>query len=89
MDREAWQATVHGFAKSRTQLSMLEALSRSLQSMVTQTVKNLLAMQETLVQSLVWEDALEKKMATNSSILAHGQRSLAGYTVHGVAKSWT
>ena len=33
-------------------------------------VKNLLAMQETCVQSLDWEDALEKEMATHSSILA-------------------
>ena len=70
MDREAWQATVHGFAKSRTQLSMLTALSRPLQSVVTQTVKNLLATQETLVQSLGREDALEKEMAITSSFLA-------------------
>ena len=33
-------------------------------------VKNLLAMQETCVQSLDWEDALEKEMATHSNILA-------------------
>ena len=33
-------------------------------------VKNLPAMQETLVQSLGQEDPLEKKMATHSSILA-------------------
>ena len=33
-------------------------------------VKNLLAMQETRVQSLGWEDPLEKGMATQSSILA-------------------
>ena len=33
-------------------------------------VKNLPAMQETQVQSLVWEDPLEKGMATNCSILA-------------------
>ena len=33
-------------------------------------VKNLLAMQETWVQSLGWEDALKKGMATHSSILA-------------------
>ena len=33
-------------------------------------VKNLLAMQETWVQSLSWEDLLEKGMATHSSILA-------------------
>ena len=33
-------------------------------------VKNLSAMQETWVQSLGWEDPLEKEMATHSSILA-------------------
>ena len=35
-----------------------------------QMVKNLPAMQETQVQSLGWEDLLEKGMATYSSILA-------------------
>ena len=34
------------------------------------TVKNLLAMQETWIQSLGWEDPLEEEMATHSSILA-------------------
>ena len=33
-------------------------------------VKNLPATQETWVPSLRWEDALEKEMATHSSILA-------------------
>ena len=49
-------------------------------------VKNLFAvqeMQETWVQTLGWEDPLEKKMATHSSILVQGislgQRSLTGY----------
>ena len=37
---------------------------------VAQTVKNLPAMQETRVRSLVWEDPLETRMATHSSILA-------------------
>ena len=38
-----------------------------------------------LVQSLGWEDPLEKEMATHSSILAcpDGQRSLAGYSPWG------
>ena len=39
-------------------------------SLVTQSVKNLPAMQETQVRSLGWEDPLEKEMATQSSILA-------------------
>ena len=33
-------------------------------------VQNLLVMQETWVQSLGWEDPLEKRMATYSGILA-------------------
>ena len=36
-------------------------------SLVAQLVKNLPAMRETLVQSLGWEDPLEKEMATRSS----------------------
>ena len=39
-------------------------------SLVAQRLKCLPAMQETLVQSLSWEDPLEKEMATHSSILA-------------------
>jgi len=47
-------------------------------------------MQETWVQSLGWEDPLEKGMATHSSILAWRiptGRGAWGATVHGVAKS--
>jgi len=43
-------------------------------------------MQETQVQTLGWEDPLEKEMATHYSILAweiHGQRRLAGYSPWG------
>ena len=39
-------------------------------SLVAQLVKNLPAMQEFWVQSLGWEDPLEKGKATLSSILA-------------------
>ena len=39
-------------------------------SLVAQTLKNLLAMQETQVRSLGQEAPLEKGMATHSSILA-------------------
>ena len=39
-------------------------------SLMAQMVKNLLAMQETLVRSLGWEDPLEKGMATHFSFLA-------------------
>ena len=37
---------------------------------MAETVKNPLATQKTWVQSLGWEDPLEKEMATHSSILA-------------------
>ena len=37
---------------------------------MAQTVKNLPAMQDTQVQSLGWENPLEKEMATHSSVLA-------------------
>ena len=36
---------------------------------MAQSVKNMPAIQETQVQSLAWEDPLEKEMATHSSIL--------------------
>ena len=39
-------------------------------SLVAQMVKNLPAMRETLVRSLVWEDKLEESMATHFNILA-------------------
>ena len=39
-------------------------------SLVAQLVKNLLAKRETWVQSLGWEDALEKEKAAHTSILA-------------------
>ena len=39
-------------------------------SLVAQTVKRLPAMWETWVQSLGWEDPLEKEMATHSSTIA-------------------
>ena len=55
---------------------------------MAQTVKNLLAMKETLVQSLSQEDPLEKGMAIHSSILAW-RIPWTEAIVHGVAKSQT
>ena len=55
-------------------------------SLVSYTVKNLPAMQETQVQSLGQEDPLEEGMATHSSIL---EEELDGTAIHGVEKSWT
>ena len=45
-------------------------LQLSWASLVAQLVKNLPVMWETWVQSLGWEDPLEKVKATHSSILA-------------------
>ena len=39
-------------------------------SLLAEVVKNLPAIQENLFQALGWEDPLEKRMATDSSILA-------------------
>ena len=51
---------------------------------MAQTVKNLLAMQETWVQSLNQKDQLEKGTATQSSILAWmDKKSLAGHSPRG------
>ena len=59
---------------------------------MAQLVKNLPAMQETWVQSLGWEDPLEKAMATHTSILAWKipmDREAWWVIVHGTAKSQT
>ena len=55
---------------------------------MAQRIKNLPAMKETWVQSLGWEDPLEKGMATPSNILAM-DRGVWWATVHGVSKRWT
>ena len=55
-------------------------------------VKNLPAMWESWVQSLVWEDPLVKGMITHSSILIWRIPWIeepGGTPVHGIAKSWT
>ena len=56
-------------------LSYLYVVQRSARylaeaSLVAQRLKHLPGMQETWVQSLDWEDSLEKEMATHSSSLA-------------------
>ena len=48
----------------------MDGITDSMASLVAQTVKRLPTMQEIRVQSLGWEDLLEKEMATYSSILA-------------------
>ena len=67
-------------------------LQYSWSSLMTQTIKNPPAMQETWVRSLGWEDPLEEGMATHSSILAWRipkDRGAWRATVHRVTKSWT
>ena len=59
----------------------------SLLSQPAQLVKNPPAMQETLDQSLGWEDLLEKGTATHFSIL--GLENSMDCTVRGVAKGQT
>ena len=61
-------------------------LQYSWASLVAQLVKNLPAIRKTWVQSLGWEDPLEKGKATHSSILAW---RIPWTTVLGIAKSWT
>ena len=58
-------------------------------SLMGQMGKNLPAMQETWIQSLGWEDPLEKGMATHSSILAYRipQTEEPDGVIHGVVKN--
>ena len=58
-------------------------------SLVAEMVKCLSTMWETQVQSLGWEDPLEKEMATHFSTLAWKIPWTEEATVHGVAKSQT
>ena len=71
LSTQAW--FLHVLSKSHTlQACFLLANDprSSRASLVAQLVKNLPAMRETWVQSLGWEDSLEKGKATHSSILA-------------------
>ena len=78
MDRGAWQAAVHRVAPSQPRLKQLIKppyectllIPRRRTSLVALMVKRLPTMWETRVQSLGWEDLLEKEMATHSNILA-------------------
>ena len=56
---------------------------------MTQTAKNLPAMQETQVHSLDQEEPLEKGVATNSSILVENSKDRGAWwaIVHEIAKS--
>ena len=70
------QIHLHIWFSKHTYISLLCKLNLLIEhliskaSLVAQPVKNLLAMPETGVRSLSWEDPLEKEMVTLSSILA-------------------
>ena len=59
---------------NQTPISSVSCISRQFlyhfTSLVAQMVKSLPTVWETQVQSLGWEDPLEKEMATHSTILA-------------------
>ena len=61
-------------------------LQYALASLVAQLGKYPPTMRETWVRSLGWEDPLEKRKVTHSSILVW---RIPWPTVHGVAKRWT
>ena len=68
---ESLLCVIKAFSCSPFQSSGSVASSRGLvASLVPQLVKNPPAMQETWVRSLGWEDPLEKRKVTLSSILA-------------------
>ena len=80
-----WEAQKALFSKCSIHTSLVASL-------VAQMVKNLLAMRETWIKSLAWEDPLEEGMSPHSSLLAWRipmDRGAWRSTVHGVAKSWT
>ena len=70
-DFDLWLMLQNWRVKLFVQLFVIENIFPScLASLVAQMVKRLPAMQETQVQSLGWEDPLEKEMTIHSSILA-------------------
>ena len=58
-------------------------------SQVVQTVKNLLAIQETSVQTLLWEDPMVKEWQPTPVFLPGKSHGVRRATVYAVSKSWT
>ena len=87
MTEEKENQKTFGISKKKRQFNNLLP-----HSVVAHVVKNLSAMQETQVLSLVQENSLEKGMTTHSSILAwriSGTEEPGRLTFHGVKKSQT
>ena len=59
-----------GNAKECSKYHTTALISHASGSLMAQSLKRLPPMRETWVQSLAWEDPLEKEMVTHSSILA-------------------
>ena len=77
----------HGVRHDWSDLTAAAAAKRA--SLVAHQLRIYLPMQETQVRSLDQEDALEKEMATHSSILAWKIPWTEECGRRGVAKSWT
>ena len=90
MDREAWCGPVQGIAKDQTWLSDWTELNIPLGFPGGSDGKDS-AMWETRVQSLGWEDHLEKGIPTPVFLLGefHGQRSLVSYSPWGCKELYT
>ena len=72
LSQELKSPKLHSVAKTNPNKvpCVIDALKKFQSSLVAQLVKKPPAMRETWVQSLGWEDPLEKGKATHSSILA-------------------
>ena len=70
-----------------TLLQRIPSFDHQWASLVAQLEKNLPAMQKTWVQSLGWEDPLEKGKATLPQY--SGLENFMDYVIHKVAKSQT
>ena len=64
-------------------------LNSAIAFLAVQLVKKLPAIWETWVQSLGWEDSLEKGMVILACVLYTGLENSMDCIVHGVAKSWS
>ena len=83
---------LHRDQRPRRLLSFAQSLEQNMASLVTQTVKNLHAMQETWVQSLGQKDPWSKGWLPTPVFLLgdfHGQRSLVSYSPWGHRESGT